>query len=412
MKKYIFALSFVATLLPAQTLTMQECIDKTLQTHPDIKSFTLEISKSEQGYISARSALLPHLDLQAEYDPQRTYVMPKNGELSTLNQSNLQVGISLQQKVFDFYKTSSLIDSAKVDQEMAKLSSQEAKNLMIYKVETLYETALIQKEAIEVRKKDLQTKEELYKQSLAFVEQGLKTTSDSTRFLSALYAAQDALSKAEAEFQKTVTTLSLYTSQNISFDAEFEKSISINKSQTAELTLKNNTELQIYDKAIEKNKFQTQALKAQHYGSIDLVAGYNHFDNINAYDTHFVGLTLNIPLFSGFDTSAKEQMSVLSTSIAREAKSSKNLLLQEEFGKLLIDKKQYAKTIEAKQAQLEASQSTKNLLQARYKEGLATYIELLDVTTLYLTSALELLEAKYNLSLIQYKIIYLTGAKQ
>ena len=105
-------------------------------------------------------------------------------------------------------------------------------------------------------------------------------------------------------------------------------------------------------------------------------------------------------------------MSVLSTSIAREAKSSKNLLLQEEFGKLLIDKKQYAKTIEAKQAQLEASQSTKNLLQARYKEGLATYIELLDVTTLYLTSALELLEAKYNLSLIQYKIIYLTGAKQ
>ncbi len=412
MKKYIFALSLTAMALSAQTLTMQECIEKTLQTHPDIKSFTLEISKSEQSYISARSALLPHLDLQAEYDFERTYVMPKNGELSTLNQPNFQIGVSLQQKVFDFYKTSSLIESAKVDEEIAKLSSQEAKNLMIYKVETLYETVLIQKEAIEVRKKDLQTKEELYKQSLAFVEQGLKTTSDSTRFLSALYAAQDALSKADAEYQKTVTTLSLYTSQNISFNTEFLKDISMDKSQTVDLTLQNNTELQIYDKAIEKNKFQTQAFKAQHYGSLDLIAGYNHFDNINAYDTHFVGLTLNIPLFTGFDTSAKEQMSAISTSIAREAKSSKNLLLQEEFGKLLIDKKQYAKTIEAKQAQLEASLSTKNLLQARYKEGLATYIELLDVTTLYLTSALELLEAKYNLSLIHYKIIYLTGANQ
>ena len=407
MKKLLFIPILSTSILYAQTITITEAIQKTLNTHPDLKGFALEISKNDQNIISARSAYLPHISFEAEYDPQRTYVLPKNGELSSLNQQNIQVGVSLQQKIFDFDKTLYLMESANIDKEIAKLSLQEAKNLLIYKVKSLYETILIQKEALKVRREDLRTKEELYRQSLAFVTQGLKTTTDSTRFLSALYGAKESVSKAQAELEKSAATLSLYMHEDIVQDTEFETTLPIK--QTENITLNNNTELQIYEKNIDKFRLQTQARKAEHYGSLDLVAAYTHFENINAYNTNFIGLTLNIPLFSGFDTSAKEQIATISTSMARESKASKTLLLKEELSKLLIDQKQYVITIEAKKAQIEASNSTKNLLEARYKEGLATYIELLDITAIALTSELELLEAKYNLALIAYKINYLTG---
>ena len=60
-------------------------------------------------------------------------------------------------------------------------------------------------------------------------------------------------------------------------------------------------------------------------------------------------------------------------------------------------------------AQLEAATSTSNLLEARYKEGLATYIEVLDAISLVLNARLGVLEAYYSKSIAINRIEYLKG---
>ena len=76
---------------------------------------------------------------------------------------------------------------------------------------------------------------------------------------------------------------------------------------------------------------------------------------------------------------------------------------------MLIDLKRYENTIIAKKSQLEASVATKELINARYTEGLVTYIEVLDATALELSSELGLLEAYFSRSMAQNRIKYLTG---
>jgi outer membrane protein TolC len=49
------------------------------------------------------------------------------------------------------------------------------------------------------------------------------------------------------------------------------------------------------------------------------------------------------------------------------------------------------------------------VLDARYKQGLSTYIEVLDANALYLDAKLGLLEAKYAKSSIVNRIVYLQG---
>jgi outer membrane protein TolC len=414
MKKYLSLLALLWITPHADVLTLQESIDKTLSAHPNIKSFMLDVSLSEQNYLLVRSAYLPQINLQAQYDVQHTYALPQNGKFNTLDKAGYQAGVSVGQKIWDFSKTSSKIDAAQRDEEIAKLSVEEAKALLIYKVESLYATMLIQNKAIAVRKKDMQTKEALYNQAKALVKEGLKTSSDETRFLSSYYEAKDILGVAEASFAKAKATLSLYMGEKIDENITLEKGLlenKINMKSYDENLLSNNTELKIQDQNIQKNILQHQSAKAAHYGSLDAVASYTHFDTLNAYDASVVGVVLTVPLYSGGNISATEQMASIATNKSREQRSAKHLELQEELHALLIDLKSYENTIVAKKAQIEAAKSTEELLGARYKEGLATYIELLDATTFLLSSELGLLEAYYSRSMAQNRIKYLTGTQ-
>ncbi len=60
-------------------------------------------------------------------------------------------------------------------------------------------------------------------------------------------------------------------------------------------------------------------------------------------------------------------------------------------------------------AQLRAATSTSELLSARYKEGLSTYIEVLDASALKLDAELGLLSAKYEKSSAIHKLEYFEG---
>jgi outer membrane protein TolC len=401
-----------ATLL-AQSLTLQETIDKTLLNHPDIKSSQLKIEQSKAGSRATFAEYLPQINIQANYNAIQTYVFPVNGAFNTLDDSGWSAGVNLKQKIWDFQKTSAKVDASKMDEKISLLSLEELKSLLVYKVKSLYALMVVQKEAIAVREKDLESKKAYYKQALAFVDNGLKTEADASRFLSSVYIAQDNLAIAKASYQKAKETLSLYMNEEIPEGVELEDSVLLreideNENLMQELT-ENNFQLKIYNDTIEKNRLIHKSTKASHYGSIDAVGSYTHIDTLSSYDSKVAGVTLNIPIYSGGRTTAEVQKAKISQQIVTEQKASKLLELQDELNSLLIDIKRYNNTIAAKKAQLASAMSTREVLQGRYKEGLATYIEVLDATSLVLNAELGLLEARYQKSMSIDKIEYLKG---
>ncbi len=413
MKKIILLSLLSISLFSSETLTLQESVAKVLQNYPDVKTFKLKIKQSEASYDSAFSAYLPEINLQAQYNVTQTFVFPVNGSFNTLDDSGWNAGVNLKQKVWDFSKTSSKVSASRVDKEISELSLKELQSLLSFKVKTLYELMVVQSQAIEVRKKDLQTKEAYYEQSLALVKQGLKTEADANRFLSSVYVAKDNLSIAVTSYKKAKRSLSLYMNEEITDEVlledaflrrEFDTDIDTQKE-----VLEANYNLQIESKNIEKNLLLHKSAKAAHYGSIDVVASYNHIDTLNAYDSKLAGITLNIPLYSGGRVSAEAQRAQIGAQISQEQKNSRELALKEELSNLLLDIQRYNKTVAAKQAQLSAAKSTKDVLDGRYREGLSTYIEVLDATSLVLNAELGLLEAYYSRALSIDRIDYLKG---
>jgi outer membrane protein TolC len=146
-----------------RSILLEECVVKAIDTHPDIKRALLDVKKSSSGVDAADADYLPQVTLNAEYDPYRTYVLPQNGTFNTIGSDGWQAGATLNQKIWDFSKTTSTIKSFETQESIAKLSLQDAKALMAYNVKLQYELILVYIEAIDVRRKDREAKKELYK---------------------------------------------------------------------------------------------------------------------------------------------------------------------------------------------------------------------------------------------------------
>ncbi len=403
----------IGTLVPVhgQTLTLQNCIQKALHTHPDIKRFLLQVRSSQKEVDITRSDYLPQLSLAAEYDPTRTYVLPTNGIFHTRDDDGWQVGVTLKQKIWDFSRTSSLIKAQETQQEIAGLSLQDAKALLAYKVKLQYELVLVQQKAIEVRRHDFQAKKALYEQALAFVDQGLKTRADATRFFSSTSIAKDNLAIAESNLAKAEMMLSLYIGEPVPHNTILESpGIRMVANRVDEqAVLDHSPVLQGLKKKIKKNEFLYQATKASHYGSIDAVASYSHTDTLNSYDSTLAGVMLSIPLYTGGRLSAREEQAFIDKQSAGSEYDAKVLELKQELRTLLSDLKRYRHTIEAKKAQYKSASQTEEVMKGRYQEGLATYIEVLDATAVKLDAQLGLLQATYDRNRTIHRLEYLQG---
>jgi len=418
MKLLFLHICLFGLILQANILTLQECIDKTLKNHPDIKKLSLGVSRSDAMVGVAKADYLPQINANAQYNPINTFVMPQNGSFNTIEDDSWQIGVQLNQKLYDFSKTTSTINAYKKDREIASLSLSDQKALLAYNVKIQYNIVLLQTKALEVRKKDLQTKEELYNQARAFVKEGLKTEADALSLLSAMYIAEDNLAETESELNKALSTLSIYMGEKIDSGTAFEDSSVIKESNIEdshsllENILANNYEVKSQQQQIYKDEFLYKAAKAQHYGSIDAVASYTHQDTLNEYDTSMVGISINIPIYSGGRVSSQTEQIRIAKDESKESYNSKKLLLEDEMQRLIIDLKKFKHTVKAKEALLESSQATKEIVEARYKEGLSTYIEVLDASSTFLFANLGLLEAKFSINNIINRLDYLQGIIQ
>ncbi len=411
MKKILFFVFIVTNALNAQHINLDECIRKALNTHPDIQRYYIEVKSAKSGIDVAKADYLPQIILNAEYDPIRTYTLPANGIFNTKESDGFSIGGILNQKIWDFSKTTSNIHAQEIAEDISNFSLADAKALLAYKVKLQYELMLVQKVAIDVRKKDLNAKEALYKQAEAFVKNGMKTTADASRFLASVYIAKENLAISKASYEKAKSTLSLYINEPISNDVTQENTLESNSQilPQEQTILKESPLLSSAKKSIKKNELTYKSSKATHYGSLDAVASYTKQNTLNEYDSFLVGFIYQVPLYSGGRTSALVEQARLNTQNTQAILNSKTLTLKEEFENLIIDIDRLEKTIEAKKSQLKASKQTQTVLEARYKEGLATYIEILDASSLTLNAELGLLQAIYEKSSALHRIEYLQG---
>ncbi len=418
--KRFFLVIVCSVALQAEILSLKECIDKTLQNHPDVHSFMLSVEQSEKDLSSSKSAYKPQVALHLEYDPLRTYVMPVGGRFSTTDDTLLHGDIVLNQKLWDFSKTSNRIRASKVQKEITKLSLKDIKNQLALRVEQTYDRLLLQKELISLREEELKTKEMLYKQALAMQKQGLKTRADATRFRASVFEMKEALSLAKASYLKAKNSLEFLMGEKISKNVELENNLkrikefklSQEKKKILHKALLKNPMLSKIEKEIEKADHLYKASKGERYGSVDAMLMATHEESLSNYNTKLVAIKAELPLYTGGRLKAQMQKAKIAKAKAKASYASILLKYKEQLESLFIDLAQTDSAISAKTESIKAAKAALDIVRARYKEGLVTYLQLLDALTLYESTKVSYIGTLAEKSAILYQIKSLTGVEE
>lgn len=402
MKRFAVLFLILVSNAIAEPLSVEKAVQKALESHPDAKIAQLNIERSESETRVSGADLLPQVNLNASYYPHKTFVMPQNGVFSTRESDALHTDLSAKYLLWDGGASSAKHHASKMNEEMFSNKKEESAEELAEQVKQLYYTIDFLKNRVRSAKASVRFYDEQLKRAHAMYRAGLKTEADESRFAASKYAAEEALHTLESDIRKKEHFLALLMgakdkaeivegSLETRFDSvpetvEFD-------ALRAQLAVRN-PKLGALSRGIESAKLGIDAAEGARYGTIDAVAQYAWDRSLSRYDSSFVGLVGSIPLYDGRKKESQLQKARADHALSEQEYARSRDLLEQLLFDAVQDMNRSGHLLQTQSAIFESAQKTLKLMQGRYAQGLAGYVDLLEAQSLYEQSQSGIDEAK------------------
>ena len=373
--------------IQANPLALNDAIAMALKSNPQAHVASLHIQNAQADTNAAKSALYPRIDLNGEYYPTKTVVMPSNGTFTTRQTDAFHADVSGSYSLWDFGRNNHIVQASQYTQEGSAADKTSVENSLIEQVWLHYTTISYMEQLIDTAQKSSEFYRAQYTQAVRMREVGLKTQADESRFKASWLEADDHHSAARAQKAKVLMALALLVGSDTppTIDqADFDR-----RSNTLSMVLENapalrqelsqsNPQLQKLRMLINRDKALSDAISKQPYGSVNLVGTYGYDNTLTSYDTSQIGVRGSIPLYNGGKLDAETQKSRIALSLTQQEYESTERALWQDLYDAMIDLNRYDETITAKEGMMSATKKALSLMQGRYAQGLATYIDVLE----------------------------------
>jgi outer membrane protein TolC len=407
------------------TLTLKDCIQFTLQHHPNSSVYANNVALAKEKIRESRAALLPSVtgSIGVDYNPKlQTTIFPA-GALSP-QETKLQIGnkfstgayLEADQTLFD--KSALLsVKAAKVDKEIADLNLLKQNETLIYNTSTAYYEVLTYGE----KGKLLKENEEEYQQLIDILklryEQGVVKKSEYDRTRVNLNNIQSEIALNGNNYQlslnKLKNAMGLEIQANLVVDRTVDYSTQVwGPMLPDDLNLTALTDYQIDARNLEQKEIDIRKKSTAFFPSASIYGKYG----TNAYGTAFsnafnswfdysvVGVRLSVPIFSGFKKSSQLRQSQLNVENQRLNMKLNTRSYQLDFqnaGSQLLNS--YT-SLKKNKENLDLAKEVLDASRIEYREGTATLSSYLDTDysykeaqTNYITSLLDFLNARIAL---------------
>jgi outer membrane protein len=389
--------------LPQQPLTLVELTDMALRRNPKTQLAWAAIRSSEAGVELARAGYWPQVD--ATLTAQRNRALNFSGQPANI-QTRYGASVSLSYLLWDFGARSGTLDQAKFELVSSQLSQDQTVQDVILQVEQAYYQVLGLKAVVEANRqslKDAQT-------NLAAVQDrrssGLATVGDVYQAEAALAGAKLALQQSEGQLavargQLAVavgdapdTALALAAWEQVKSPALPQQSVASlladARAARPELLAAKAQEQVAAAKVVATRGSGLPSL------SFDASAGHTQVRNVGG-SSQFSGLlSLNIPLFAGFGDRAAVHQAQAELDSARATSDDLRSQVELEVWQAYQNLRTAAVTLDTSAAQLKSAQLAADVANARYKNGLATILDLLSAQTTLANARVQQVQARLD----------------
>ena len=389
--------SLASSAFAADALTLDQCIAKAIENHPDLRAAESKIESKKAAVSSAQSSGNPQLNANVNYTRS-------DGSTQESSSGSYGSGVTLEQSVYDWGKRNLQVKGAKIDVQAASSDYMQAKDQVIYDVRNAYYGLNRAEREYRVAKTRYDNYEKRLVWGKSYYEVGTKAKIEVTKATSDLASSKLALVKAESSAARYKAQLAsamgdpLLKIDKVSDVLDY-KEWNITFDEAAEKAAANRPELAAKAKRVEYAKTNLELAKKGLAPNIAASAGYSVSGTSPFEDDGWnAKLSFNVPLSDGGLTKSKTAAAKSDLDAASaEFKSLGNSVILEvrkAWETLREAKESLAASSEAERHQKE----TLDLAQGRYKAGVGSSLEISDAIESYSSAQANTVLALYECS--------------
>jgi outer membrane protein len=389
-------------------LTLDEVVHIALENHSSVKSAQFQIRAQDAVVHQQMAAYYPTVNFNNSYRTSNTV----SGTSATASQAfdSVSTTANVSMTLYNFGKREGLVQSARDTLDATQYAYNTTANNIVLAVKQAYYGVLQADALLRVNEDTVKSREVTLRQAQGFYDVGTKPKSDLTQAQANLYLAQANLIAArngvEVAWASLINAMGVddYPKQPLAEDLSvtaFPMSLDEAKktafSSRPEL-LQFEAQLKAQDQliAVARRNHLPDFLFNSSYGRQGNDAASNLFPLQPSWQ---VQLSLNIPIFNGFQTTYQVQQALFNYYSIKEQERVERQQVALQVQQNYLNLAAAQEVVKANEAAVAAAKENLELHQGRYQVGYAPLVEVTDAQTTY-TNA----QTNYVNALVSYKL--------
>lgn len=436
----IIYLSFFITgfSLSQEKLTLEKAIGIALHKNSQLLISTSQIEGYESSVQAAYGNFLPSLGLNAGWDWSRSDVkgvgtvvingIPVPRVSTTSTSRNYRGSVYTDWTLFDGLANFAQLSKTENELQSAQYSLERVKQDIVFQTMSLYYDVVYAEQLLRVKKADLK-----------WNEKNLETIKERNRLgaatLADVYQQEVAKGNAELELIKTENQLEIskkdllfYLGEDILQEFVFSDTLTSVETEILNSDLLNDyeniTELVTqalnkrfdYQSAVlnfESSKEGVTIAESGHWPSLTANGNYSLYtDNLSTIDqskTLGFGLSLNIPLFSGWSVTNRVQLAEVQSKISEVEKSDLERDIKRQIKTTFLNLQAAQKGLGVSEKNIAAARENLKIEEEKYSLGSGKLLDVLIVNSRYTDALTSLLNAQFAYIVLSQQMRYYLG---
>ena len=394
--------------------TLEQAVENTLKTNPDIKSAFNEFVSKQYLNAASSGAYLPSIDLDAGIGYEG--IKPAESGRDSTELTRKEATVTLTQLIWDGSATLNDIDRTAADAESVRYQLLADAQDTALEVAKVYLDSVKASEVLTLSKNNLKVHEKIYEDIKKRVNSGIGSTADLTQVEARLAKAHSNLVAAQNNLYDSNTTFTRLVGQSpqeLIFPRADQNFIPYSIDEAIDLAFESHPVIKISMADVDSAKFQYKQSKGAYYPTISIEAAQTWYDDVSGIEGSSEETTamlrLNYNLFNGGSDVANAENFAYQLNKAKDLRESAYRQVEEG---LRLSWSALDLTLQQKEFLAEHVDSVSKTVisyEKQYRIGKRTLLDLLNTENELFEARKNYLDARYSEQYAKYRVMNATG---
>ncbi len=406
----------------AARLTLEETIRLVRENSPALKAVSEEVNAADARIRQQKSAYYPQITASAGYtwiDPVSEMGFGGSEPIQFMPNDNYEAKVTARATLLDFGKRGIEVDMARTGKNAAGHSFEITRRDLSFRTVELFYGILFLRESIRVEEKEIAALQKAFDYTTKRYQAGTATKFDVLSTDVRIQAARSKKLELEHQLRRHELTLHRLTGLAANMPLDLKGSFSVHPENPDETTLVAAAVRQRPEVLLAGENEQSARLRRSRSmkEGLPVVRASASWGVSNGYQPDIdeirenvaAGIHMELPLFTGFRTSAERQEAAALLRAAAQRRLDTEEQIATEVAETLHALDTAREKILATESQVRQAKLAAEHARARYENGIATTLDLLDTEAALAQAELARLQAAYDYVINNYTLKRATG---